>query len=371
MKNTIDILVLGDSAFSGLGGRFLNALDYFPLQRQYDRPVRFFNGAMTGMTSADAAIHIKELTGRNDYDALIVYLGNCDPCGFGYIKSKKRFLNHWLSVRIENFLYRRKNPLSKRNEPYRFREGLLPSKEIRRVVSPEDFVSFLSMIIKQCRDSNIPLILINPISKVDFPPCGNLGNSIFYRIFNISDDRSFDNPGPAAGLAEASEAHPQIISESAGIEQRIIAKNNLAAIYFNRGDLRMAADLLREVSSEENPLYPVILFNRALTYSSMGEEGRAKEAFEEAHRSDKGTYRISGQYRRAISEILRKDKEGVIEIDLEKHLSSDDMIDYCHPDEEGHRKIFSVISGILKSSAYRSILTDTRGSDRTSLNILK
>lgn len=360
MKNTVDVLVLGDSAFSSLGGRFLNALDYFPLKRRYDRPVKFFNGAMTGMTSADAAAHAGELVAGDDYDALIVYIGNCDPCGFGYIKSRHRVLNFGIAARIENLLYRKRNPLSRRNGPYQFREGLLPSKGIREAVSPEDYASFLSTIIKQCGDSKIPLILVNPISNPDFPPCGHLGNSMFYRIFNINDDRVFDVSGPAAALAaavnlqkagneaEAMKAYSGIISGSPGKEQAFIAKNNLASICFDRGDQGMAVEMLREIPSDGNPLYPVILFNLAVAHASMGEEGIAEEAFTKACESDRGTYRITGRYRRAISEIIREDAAGVIEINLADCLSGDDLIDYCHPDEAGHRKIFDAVSKELE-----------------------
>ncbi|MBN2070073.1 MAG: hypothetical protein JW814_01345 [Candidatus Krumholzibacteriota bacterium] len=366
-KDTIDILVLGDSALSSLGGRFLNALDHFPLLRRYDRLVRFFNGSTTGMTSADAAAHLGDLAARSEYDALILYLGNCDPCGFGYIKSPGRLRAAPLFARTADYFYRKRNPLSKRNIPYRYRKGLLPSKGIRPSVSPGDYRKFISRIAGLCADHGMRMIHIDPISKIDFPPCGHLGNSIFYRIFNINDDRLLDIPSPAADLVEAANndrkgeageaerKYSEIISRSSPasrrsgredsfFEESIIARNNLASIYFDRGEPDQAIALLREIPSAMNPLHPLVLYNLALSYMAIGEKEAADEAFDKARESDMGTYRIKRSYRQAICGMTGGRNEGVIEIDLERYISGDSMIDYTHPDEKGHMKIFDEVS---------------------------
>ena len=78
---SIDILVLGDSALSSLGSTHFTALDFFVESGGYDRRVRFVNPSVAGMTSADAMVYERELSKRFDFDAVVLYLGNCDASG--------------------------------------------------------------------------------------------------------------------------------------------------------------------------------------------------------------------------------------------------------------------------------------------------
>ena len=115
-RGAVRILVLGDSTLSSLGGQFRNAVDVL-LDASYAAPVEIMNVSVAGLTSADAELHFAELARSERFDAVVVYVGNCDACGYG---SPRVFAPLGLARLMTRLRARRGH--ARRAEPFRLGE---------------------------------------------------------------------------------------------------------------------------------------------------------------------------------------------------------------------------------------------------------
>ncbi len=361
-KGGVKILVLGDSVLSSLGGCFPNALEYFQMRCAYSMPVEFVNPSAVGTTAADALVQLKDLNRSDRFDAVVVYLGNCDACGFGYIKPRIPVIGGGMTTRMKNFIYKKKTPLARRTMPFTFTRRRPSGTEIRQCVTPEAYRSFIRDIIARAHRMGARVILVKPISKGDFPPCNNLGNILFYKIMNIRDRHRFLRGGAdqdlidaldlqnSGRLDEALARYDETAVREEGNEQAIIARNNIAAIHFEKGEHGTALDILDAIPPRGNPLFPVILFNKAVILRSLGEARKSAALFAEARERDRGTYRVTDSYHRALENIERISTSGIHIIDMKRILSNGDFIDYCHPTEKGQEKLFDSLKEAIESA---------------------
>lgn len=354
------MLALGDSALATLGGCHDNALDLLERDARYDRALHIDNGCVVGMTSADARIHFDGLSRTGHYAALILYLGNCDACGFGPVKPyTPLWLGGWPARRASR-RRQRDQPFARRNPPFAYRDLPHVDEPPSRCVSPADHARHLRKIVQRAERVSMPVVLIVPASKPDFPPCNNTGNHLYYRLVNVPDRLGFPEDEEIAPLLEAYAHHREgelerarsayrsSIESSVGWERRAIAANNLAAVEVELGDTREARALLERASTEGGPLRAMALFNLGVLLSLENDPEAAERLFEEAREADTGTYRVTGAYQ----EVMRQCAEGqpgVRAIDCASMLSPAHFVDYCHPTSEGHRILSQHVREALES----------------------
>ncbi len=360
-RTLVNILILGDSALTPIGGCLQNAVDLWAEKKSYARPVGLLNGSVLGMTTADALIHLRETATRLPLKAVVIYLGNCDACAFGYLKPRTLLWRNGKTPLRRSRRERKSNPLSRRHPPYTFIDILPNAKPLKPTVSAVDFRKNLEDIVGLCSLWKIKLLLLNPISKANFPPCNNTGNFTFYSILSPQTMPDFDFSGPHQELLKtielhatgdfiiAKQAYKKILSGSKSGEVRQIALNNLAALDFANDDPAGALERLKSPAFSDSPMLPIVFFNQAVIYHYTGQETKARAAFDKAMRLDPGSYRIRPAYRQAIKDLAKKHKGKMTYIDTAEFLSDIDFVDYCHPSPEGHQKLYERIEPIMSS----------------------
>ena len=111
-ERAIKILVVGDSMLSSFGGCFRNVFGYFREIRGFERPLQFVNASVAGMTAADAWQYVREVTRGTRFGALVLAVGNCDPCAHGYLKPRTPLpgLGGGLFARWKTRRHRKRHP---------------------------------------------------------------------------------------------------------------------------------------------------------------------------------------------------------------------------------------------------------------------
>lgn len=362
MTGPVDILILGDSALASLGGVFSNAVDMMAAQGEYEREVRFENGSAVGMTAADAWWHFLRATRRQHFDAVIVYAGNCDACGHGYVKPPSPRALAALVSRGSTAWFRRRSSLARRNPPLQFVAHDLAARPMRRCVTPGAAAGFIRKIATQAGARRQHVFVVCAASNLRFPPANNTGNGIFYKIFGVREFLTYRAEGSASRLVEALHLHralqldaaaalyAAIAQEHRDTELGAIAANNSAAICFDRADYDAAARLLDTGTPPPAPLRPLLLFNRAVLAEATGDPVRALDLFQQAREADAGTYRVTSAYHAALSQL--QDSRYLHRIDLCGVLGDTDFMDYCHPTEDGHRKVAAHLRAAIESQLH-------------------
>lgn len=349
------ILILSDSVLTSVGTRFNNAIDILCNEIFFSSQVEVINYSVIGLTTADALLYLQEIVSKTKIDLLIVYLGNCDASGFGYLKPDAKFYPRKYYVSKINSKYRKQNSLSRRNKPFQFVDHNFKSNKPVRCVSPDDYSNNLNRIIKVCDKTGTGVVLINPVSKLNFQPCNNTGNYIYYKLCGIYDnfDYPFDegtsplveaislqNKGK---LEESLERYTDIIQNlRAGNEQISICKNNKAVIYFELGEFDNACELIESIDTQ-NCLREIIEYNKAHIFFNSGRKAEAEKILISVRESDTGTYRITNAYREKIFELVNRNKGGIELIDLADKIYDFHFYDYCHPTINGHKIIADLL----------------------------
>ena len=365
------VLLLGDST-SFTGGFYPKT---YPIilagQNIWPSGTEIINPSVAGFTAADALIFYKDhIASSPPPDIVIVMLGNCDACKTPKPKGQpgtfgqqiKRFLpNLGTSSRRNLFL------------PNTFDTGFNASLE--QPESIEDFSANIRALVRRvvC-DGGLP-ILVAPIANKEFLAGAGKGNFIFYRTYGLRRDLSEVADRVPSDLWEAIQASRRGDDISAkAIYQKLksgggsasdfpeveeIAANNLAILTAEGGDFRSGRIDLRE-RLDQSPIRPeIFLFNLARIQRASGNEAQAAQSFIEAFESDATMYRIREPYRDAIKTISREVAE-VRFLDLEPYSAPQNMLDHCHPNEDGHK---------IWADAVSSVISDKVRGDRSALII--
>lgn len=357
----IRVLVLGDSSVSSLGCSSKNLFDYFSLETSYDQQLKIINSSIVGMTSADAWSNFKLFVKRNTVDVLMLYVGNCDACGYGFSKRKAPL---WLGGNVPRLT----SSLSKGNRSPGYSSLRLESPgnsecPIQPCVTPDDFRTFTEATIKIALKKNIRVILINPFSNHWFPPSNTSPNKLLYRIISIpehfcfSKDTFFDSLLIAnehlnrSQINEAIAAYKVIITHSANVHLSMIAKNNLAYCYFRLYHIPEALETLDTIQVMESPYYPVILYNKAMIASAQNDFANTHEILMLALEADRASYRITSHYRSVLAALSKKYDSSINYVDAASVLTDNNFFDYCHPDQDGHKMLFLAVKEVLESIA--------------------
>ena len=356
------VLVLGDSALTALGCHFPTAIDLLCEENAFDCPVVFDNLSAVGFTSADALCCFREYLETHEApSAVIIYLGNCDACAYGPRKP-------WATESERPALVKKANDknrsaaLFRRNPPFAYLESSEDGKALERSVPPEDYARFLMETLDLCLDLNIKAILVNPVSKPDFPPCNNTGNFLAYRLCGFLEDRGMTFPENRSGLAEALGFHSKgdlkraralylaLMNQSPEGEIARLCKHNLAVLLHGRGDAQGALEILAGLEDQGHPLNPLGLYCRAVILESLGKENEASELFAAASEQDWGTYRVTKAYGRALSAGAGPRRGKIWVIDQADFTGPERFVDYCHPDKAGHEALAQRMGLALRRS---------------------
>ena len=349
------ILVLGDSFATSLGCFDNNFLDKFITEYSFTERVVFDNPSVFNLTSVDSFFLLQRYLENQHYDAVLVGLGNCDSCAYGYYKKVRGLYsakkNFKLNKRYDKKL-KKKNPLLRRNPPYTFRYSGKATLPVNGAVSARDFGENIQAIFKLCNKNDIPVLVININANKYYPPCNNTGNYCFARIFGLETHLPYSGMGECAELNEALRLHDNanfsqaeevyrtISADTADSELRFICQNNLAAIAFAQNDYIAAADLLAQAEDSSNPLYPIVLYNQAILALKNRQADNAEKLFDKAYEKDYGSYRMQEVYR---NEVFKRIPEDCV-IDGHNFIGQDDYVDYCHPTVNGHVKIARTVN---------------------------
>ena len=347
MKN---VLVLGDSFATPLGTNKGNFVDAFIENSRYDDKLHFLNPSTFNVTSADALEFFRKAVSLYDLKLVVVALGNCDSCGFGFIKRRFPFggsqLSAWYDKKIK-----KSNPLLLRNRPYQF-ANLPVFKEIKSCVNSGQFTKNIKTIAKLAEKSNIPVVFLHIKGNETFPPCNNIGNFTYYKVFGLKTKLPYVADQDSQSLIDALSSHDQgryedakqlyqtIVTTHTNTELEHIARNNLGAIHYDEGNVSAACAELEKIPST-TAMFPLILYNKALASND-------DQLLQEAFQQDRGTYRVSAQQKeRALSEL--SDHQNVTLIDLTSTMPDSEFVDYCHPEKLVHRKIYQELEPTIRS----------------------
>lgn len=355
MINTLEILILGDSFATSLGCFERNFLDVFQ-RKGFHRPVRITNPSTFNMTSADALVLLRDYAQRGlRFGAVVLALGNCDSCGFGYSKKVYPFAQKWLARRYDRAVKKRM-PLLRRHPPFTFR-AIDPTRiEGRGAVQPKDFQANLAAAAKLARSMGAKVIVLSLNANRLFPPCNNTGNYSFYKVFGLESRIPYSGLGECGELNAALFQHDhgdRALAESLYLELEAarakdevadICRNNRAALAFAAGQHEKALALLAPLANGRSPVRPILLFNMALAMQALGNQEQSRALFAEAFETDFGSYRTRSAYR----EGARRASEGALLLDCDEMARPEDYVDYCHPSQAAHERLALALEDALE-----------------------
>ncbi|HEX2956643.1 MAG TPA: hypothetical protein VHO70_07420 [Chitinispirillaceae bacterium] len=358
--NCLNILVFGDSALSSLGCCSKNVFDYFSNGKKYDKEIRFVNSSFVGMTSADIRSNLDDIFKKDSFDCVIIYTGNCDASAYGLLKPYFPLFAGSAVTEIFDFIYKALNPVSKRYSPYGFVPESGTRGKLRRCVTPEDFERNLIAIIRKVIKKNSKLILINPVSKSFFPPLNNLPNACFFKVINVHNDMFLSPDGESIQKIDIRDLYGNLKKDElqrmfAGVSEisadnnlKKIKTNNLSYLYYLDKNEDAVEKILPSVISDKDPYQLINLYNKALIQMFRGKELDAKKLFAAIKEIDCSTYRINREYRHCIERVYTNYKDSIEYVDCGDILNENDFIDYCHPTEAGHFKLFNSLQSIIE-----------------------
>ena len=390
--NTYRILLLGDSAPVGLGlhkreDAFGEQLVKILNQKHPDKKFELVNAAVSGYTSLQGLIYLKNYGLKYSPDLIIVYFGNNDASQNGYISDKELMnrnpqlvgflgtLNHLATYRfLKELILPIKASLEKKQKE---------KKEVVVRVSPEDYYQNIEGMIKFAKDNNMKIVLINvPVplewpSGLQFKIFANLktekGELVmadetqsllkrkvsycidwahFAKIYDKIDWYSI------TVFKSAYEDQGNIDSSKAFYEKGLILQpenfvylNNLGVLYWREGNYTVAENLFTKAVAQDS-LYAILHYNLGIALKNSGKLEEAQKELEKAKELDFQSLRIKNTFREKLKELsLKYDVPLVDAVSAFNKIGNETLfIDHCHPTQEGHRII---AEEIYKTIEYR------------------
>ena len=337
------ILTVGDSTSMTIGAERQMYLFYLADMRSWAQGSRILNCSLPGFTSADAcAFFFRNKKHFEQLSAVIIYLGNCDAMSSELRKGKYTPLRQW----TDSIAGKKKSKTKLKNKFLYFEWNNNFDSTIEAPESPQDYEYNIARMVSDCKQMDVPVILIRPQANTLFPSGVGKGNFIFYKYLGISDriadrvsieDSRFKD---ALSLQEnrefnaALEVYKNILLEtgplSANLEYQNIIVNNYAVCAAQAGFLEEAEYLLNLLRKERGIRKEIILYNLAQVVKLKGDMPRYKLLLGESCEADGSMYRIREPYKLAIDRISRAFKNTSV-IDLKDFVAQDDYVDHCHP----------------------------------------
>jgi len=352
MKN---VLVIGDSTSSSIGGNSENWLRRLESNSAWQEQIRFIDTSAPGVTAGAALfIFVKKLIAlRFSIFMVILSVGNCDRIQRPYISNKTSFYKIFIAL-IKSFVnlrIRKKYDWIKLDltewhsfTPVQFRQSLINFEKCLRLIK------HLSKIFR------INLFVITPRSNILFPPAVAKNNSLFYDLINFGVSNNveknsnlpdlIDNKWLASSrsLINLTDSHHVDLEmfESYDKQKIMCSLNNLAVHSFHSQKLDSALSCLEQLATDPDSPSEFIFFNMAKIYMELEDSGKAAYYFEKSLVADTYSYRVDSKYSDSISKIFDK-SDKVKTLNLHDTKFDNFFLDHCHLLPEGQELIMESV----------------------------
>jgi hypothetical protein len=358
MKN---ILIVGDSTSSSLGGLSKNWLNKIKSGATWNEKIRFIDTCAPGVTASSAVvIIIKQLISlRLSVFMIILSIGNCDRIDRPYVSNKISFKK--LFAILIKFLFK----ITKRKKMDWVKldltkwDSTLPNQSKQKI---KNFYKSLKFIKYLAQFFGIKLIVIIPRSNLYFPPSTAKNNSLFYRI--IDHDINLESL-PIGVLPDLEKVKLISIQDDSQVthidlksmllvvktyerQQIICAINNLAVKKFYEGQSQVAIQILNQLLCDRQTPSEYIYFNLAKIYQAEGSSAKALEYFIKSLDADTFSYRINSTYRETLERVFVHTNNVNI-VDLYESVYDNYFLDHCHLLPQGQNLISNLVCDYISN----------------------
>ena len=358
MKN---ILVIGDSTSSSLGGFSENWLRKIGTNSSWGEQVRFFDTCAPGVTAGAALfVFIKKLIAlRFSISLVILSVGNCDRIDRPYLANRTSILRilYFLTKSFIRFKTRKKLNWTKLNFSEWQSIDLDQSKQ-----KVENFGKCLRFIKYLAKIFRVKLFVIIPRSNLHFPPATAKNNSIFYDLVNFGDSyypKNLSNIPNLSGNNLLSQSNNLMsinsiyysdltIFELYDKHKVMCSLNNYAVQSFDAQQIDLSLNVLEQLSVDSDAPSEFLYYNMAKIYLEIGDQNKSFQFFEESLRLDRYSYRVDSVYSETVRMIFDNSSK-VRTLDLYNARFDGYFLDHCHLLPKGQDLIKNAIHDYLIS----------------------
>jgi len=358
MKN---ILVVGDSTSSSLGGLSENWLSKIKSDSTWSEKIRFIDTCAPGITAGSAlAIIVRQLISlRFSVFMIILSVGNCDRINRPYVSNKSSIMKLFI-IQIKWLL-----AISKRKKSDWIKLDLAKWNSKIPVQSKQKIKNFnksLKLIKYIANFFKIKLIVIIPRSNLNFPPATAKNNSLYFNLIghDIKDNnfslealpvlestKGFNLRGDSP-ITQYNFENVLNLVDNYEKHQIICAANNLAVKVFREGQPHTAVQILKQLLFDAETPSEFIHYNLANIYKSEGDSAAALEHYMKSLDSDTFSYRVNLDYSKVVKNIFQ-DTEIVKIIDLYEPDFDNCFLDHCHLLPQGQNLIFNFVCNYIST----------------------
>lgn len=358
MKN---ILIIGDSTSSSLGGFSENWLRKIGTTSVWGEQVRFIDTCAPGVTAGAALfVFIKKLFAlRFSISLVVLSVGNCDRIDRPYTANRTSILRilFFLTKSLIRFKTRKKLNWTKLD--FSDWQSIHLDQSKQKVENFDKCLRFIKFLAKVFR---INLFVIIPRSNLHFPPATAKNNSIFYDLVNFGDSQY---PKNLLNIPDLSDNN--LLSQSNNLMSLVslhysdlaifelydkhkvmCSLNNFAVQSFNAKQIDLSLSILEQLNVGSDSASEFFCYNMAKIYLEIGDQNKSSQFFQESLRLDTYSYRVDSVYSDTVRKIFHNSTK-VRTLDLYDAKFDDHFLDHCHLLSEGQDLIMNAIHDYLIS----------------------
>lgn len=369
MKN---ILIIGDSTSSSIGGVSENWLRKLELDSAWREQLRFIDTCAPGVT-AGAALFIllkKLITLRFSVFMVVLSVGNCDRIDRPYVANKTSVLKI-LFFLIKSFTRLKiKKKLNWIKLNFSDWHSVGPNQSKQKILNFEKNLRYIKSV---CNIFRINLFVIIPRSNLLFPPSTAKNNSTFY---DLVDFGSCNHSEIGLQMPDLSRSNLLIMSnnstdvmpmnysdlkvfELSEKDKIVCSLNNFAVHSFNAQQIDLSISCLEQLTTYSDFSTEFFTYNLARIYKNLGNQNKAFEFFEESLRLDTYSYRVDLSYSNILNTVFKNSSNtGILNLYDEKFNSF--FLDHCHLLPSGQQLIKEAVHkhllDFIPRGSYKSIL---------------
>ena len=339
MKN---VLVIGDSTSSSLGGNSENWLRKLEATSTWHEQVRFIDTCAPGVTAGAALfVFIKKLFAlRFSIFLVILSVGNCDRIDRPYFANKTPIYKilFYLIKSLSRLKVRKKHNWIKLDFA---KWHSIPSDQSKQNLA--NFEKSLRFIKQLARIFRINLFVIIPRSNLLFPPGTAKNNSLFYDLIYFSGYTHSEKISNIPDLTNntllttsmsspnfASIHHSDLKAFDSYDKYKIMCSlNNFAVHSFHNQQINLALECLEQIAIDVDSPSEFVFFNMASIYKELGDQSKATTFFEESLRLDTYSYRVDSLYSNTVSRIFEPSSK-IMTLNLYDTKFDSFFLDHCH-----------------------------------------
>ena len=339
MKN---VLVIGDSTSSSLGGNSENWLRKLESTSAWGEQVRFIDTCAPGVTAGAALfVFVKKLFAlRFSIFLVILSVGNCDRIDRPYVANNTSIYKIFFYL-IKSFMR-----LKVRKKYNWIKLDFTKWHSVKSDQSKQNLANFdksLRFIKQLAKIFRINLFVIIPRSNLLFPPAIAKNNSLFYDLINFGGYSYSEKISNIPDLTNnkfltysmsspnlASIHHSDLEAFDSYDEYKIMCSlNNFAVYSFHNQQIDLALNCLEQIAINTNSPSEFVFYNMARIYSELGDQNRATSFFEESLRLDTYSYRVDSLYSDTASRIFEASSK-IMTLNLYDTKFDSFFLDHCH-----------------------------------------